>query len=99
MNRRDYLIMCFMEECAEVAQAMSKVGRFTPHHCAPGHNETNLEGACREYSELMGVIQLLKEEGVELMIDPHVAKEKMDRVNRYFQISVDLGTVTPDGWS
>lgn len=62
MNRQEYLGLVLMEECAEVAQAMSKVLRFGLMDLHNGMS--NQARLVAELNDLIAVIEMLHDEGV-----------------------------------
>ena len=63
MTKQEYLMIVAMEECAEVAQALSKCIRFGPNAFAPFDSNkdpaTNVERVCEELDDLVAVLEML----------------------------------------
>jgi len=91
MNKQEYLLICLAEEASEVAQATSKVLRFTAEHKLNG--QSNLEKLCEEYSQLLAVIDVLQENGVLINFNHLVYKKKLEAIDHYLNISIHLGAV------
>ena len=95
-----HLLVLFMEECCELAQATSKCLRFSPEHCQGVTMESNGDSAYDEALDLVSIAILLKESGMDLypMFSNPVVDEvgleyieaKKERVKRYWRISLDL---------
>lgn len=94
MNRREHLLTILAEECAEVAQRISKALRFGLEEVQPGQELTNAERISQELSDLHAVAEMLCEEGVELLTWPYEALDaKQAKVERFLLHSADNGTL------
>lgn len=86
MNKIEHLLVCLMEECAEVQQSTSKALRFTLDDHYPEHLPV-IEMIRLELADLVAVVQMLKAEGVDLMAFPQSAvinkKKKMQKMMEY----------------
>lgn len=93
MNKVEYLLTCVSEECGEVSQAACKANRFGLHDSAPDSTLNNQELIVKEMNDLLAVIEMLKEEGVELIGigDRGDIKKKRDKVTRYMRYSRNIG--------
>jgi len=87
MNKTEHLLICLMEECAEIQQAAAKALRFGITNGHPDSKTTNAEDIVKEYADLKGVIHMLSDledtiflEAVDLM-----ANEKKERVEKYMK--------------
>lgn len=69
MNNKEYLLTLLSEEAAEVIQAVSKVLRFSEHHSPPLRSTTNIEELNIELAQLMAVIEMCQEAGINIEID------------------------------
>lgn len=91
MNRREHLLVILGEECAEVIQDAAKALRF-------GLDEgrdievTNAERLKTEVNQLLAVIEMLDEEGVDLRDDFIVQRKKREKVEEYLEYSKQCGT-------
>jgi hypothetical protein len=105
MNRQQYLLLCAMEECDELSQRLSKAIRFGLDEIQPGQNENNARRICLELADLMGAFDLITADAVmkpvleaafpgDAVADQWI-KAKKRRIERYYQYSVQQGTVTP----
>lgn len=93
MNIREYLLVCLVEELSEFQQEICKVIRFTPEHKHPDRDETNLEGACREWSDIIAVLELLDQHNIVIDSDNDYIDNKIARMHKYMKHSKMLGTL------
>jgi len=95
MNKREYLLVCLMEECAEVQKAASKALRFGLKDGNPSSNFTNAEDLENEISDFVSVANILAAEGA-IILDANNDEliRKKDKVNRYMEYSKEQGTLT-----
>jgi len=63
MNTTEQLLVCLSEECAEVAQEVSKALLFGLSEIKPGQPLTNAERVRREFVDLLAVYEILEMEG------------------------------------
>ena len=94
MRLQQYLLVCFMEECMEVAHAASKVLRFTKDDAPIIGGITNYQNLSKEFSELMATVEMLKEHGIELVADPRIVASKKKRTSDYAHYSKLLGVIS-----
>ena len=97
MNRVEHLLVCIMEECAELQQAASKALRFGLDGCRRDFmSQTNADDICKEYADLQAVLQMLEKEVPDqidlLMFDSSIGARKTE-VESYFVISRNCGTL------
>ena len=92
MNRVQYLFNLLSEEASEVAQNASKCIRFTPFHKSPKYTENNIERLQTEITDFVTIIQMLEEE-LRHKFDMTPSEDKRERVEQYYEISRQLGTV------
>jgi NTP pyrophosphatase (non-canonical NTP hydrolase) len=90
MNKQEYLFNLVGEECGEVAQAANKCVRFTPHHAYYEHS--NLKRMQIEITDLMTVLSMLQEH-LNIEFDFKPCEEKKARIEKYMQISRDMGVL------
>lgn len=93
MRTDEYLMVVLGEEAIEVAHASSKVLRFTPHDSHTIGGPTNLEHLVTEFNELLAVVEMLKEEGLDLKRDEDIIARKKQRVKDYLEYSKKIGVV------
>jgi len=91
LNKKEYLLICLMEELNEVSQNLSKCLRFTAEHVYDSSGLTNLDRVCNELQDMDLIRKLLKEEGVDTYhIDERYTNEKARRTEMYMGIAREL---------
>lgn len=93
MNQREYLLVCLSEELAEMQQEIAKVLRFSPDHCPPGSITSNLERCSGEFSDVICILDLLKDAGISIKVSDTRIQEKRERTLRFMDVSRNLGTL------
>lgn len=94
MNRKEYLIVCLIEELGEVQQALSKVLRFTENDKFKGKEYSNLEQVCIEWTDVMAVKDLLEDEGFVIIANWFERYQaKKTRLLEFMEHSRDLGVL------
>lgn len=65
---QEYLLVCLMEELAEVAQVASKIYRFGQNDWKPGTSEAakNSFQLSAELGDLYGIIDMLEKSGIKM---------------------------------
>lgn len=91
MNKVDYLLVCLMEECAEVQHACAKALRFglDDHH--PSKGMSNVEDLMKELDDVYAIVALLQDEGIELDGSLGRIIEKKAKVSAYMKYSEERG--------
>ena len=93
MNRREYLLICLMEECAEVSKAAAKALRFGADNTHPVFKSDNTDKLFHELHDVEAVSNLLAWElGVTITrteAEKQVEK-KIKKVEKYMEESKDL---------
>lgn len=101
MNRREYLLTVFMEECAEVAQRAAKMLRFGDTEVEPGQTANNAERLRHEFIHAVTMYSFLEEEGITISINEESFKQasidKVERVLHFMSYSEQQGMLEP-GW-
>lgn len=98
MSKIEYLLICLMEEAAEVQQIAAKALRFGLGNHHPDHPETtNAAEIRRELLDLDAIhTMLLKEEALPIQVSSIEAmRPKIEKVQHYMRISADLGVLKP----
>ena len=92
MNRSEHLLACLAEECAEVAQRVSKALRFGLSEVQPGQALNNAQRIQEELGDLISVAGILISEGV---IDEPIADYdgKRKKIERFMAISREQGAL------
>lgn len=87
MDKKEHLLICLAEECAEVSQAVSKALRFGLDYGYPDTNRTNKSDIQKEIIDVIAVAQMLMSEGILDPIDlVHSGiVEKQEKVKRYME--------------
>jgi NTP pyrophosphatase (non-canonical NTP hydrolase) len=96
MTRIEHLMVCLMEECAEVSQRASKALRFGRHEVQPGQDQTNVERLVGELNDLLAVLGMLRQESIDFQTnfeDPVRIIEKIEKVERFLEYSRKCGTL------
>jgi hypothetical protein len=95
MTREDHLLVRAMEECAEVAQRISKALVFGLDEIQPGQSLTNRQRIYQEYFDLRAVLGMA---GIDAWINDAASKAveaaKIEKVEHYLAYSESLGRVT-----
>ncbi len=89
----EYLLVCLSEELSESAQEVGKCLRFTCNDKHPSKPHTNLEGLSKEFSQVIAVLELLAEEGVNVKIIQSEIDDKKKRLLEYARYSKKLGAL------
>jgi len=96
LSREQYLLKCLEEECAEIAQRVSKSLRFGPHETQPGQPLNNVSRINLELNDLCAVIEMLNSEfGYRLKQDEKLISAKKVKIDQYYEYSASLGIVEP----
>lgn len=96
MNKIQLLLTILAEECNETGHRASKAIRFTPEECEPNQQMSNAERIVYEFSDIVAVMELLKEEGViNNIIDQNAVANKKEKIKKWMEYSIQLGTVKP----
>lgn len=95
MNRTEHLLSILAEECAEVAQRVTKALRFGLTEVQSGQPLTNAQRITYELGDLMGMVDMLESEGhIESPSDEAIAKKRV-AVEKYLKLSASVGTLEP----
>lgn len=95
MNVTEHLLVCANEESCEIGQAADKALRFGLHYGYPETDRTNITDFVREFNDLVGVLELMQENGIEMpnLFDRLAIDSKKSRVNKYMDVARRLGTL------
>ncbi len=95
MTRNEHLLTILAEECAEIAQRVSKALRFSLAEIQPGQDLTNEERIEGEIHDLIAVAEMLNSEGVMLTWPaPETVAAKKAKVERFLLLSAANGTLS-----
>lgn len=95
MNMIEHLLTCAAEEGTEVAQAGHKALRFGLDDINPKTGRSNRIDLVAEVNDLLGVLELLQENGVLLdgLFDRDAIEAKKSRVLTWMDHSAATGTL------
>lgn len=93
MSTTEYLLSCLIEECAEVIQRATKAQRFGLHEVQPEQSLTNEARLRIEVADVMAVLELLADEGVNLEPLNDMVIAKINKVSKYMNYSRELGVL------
>jgi len=95
VNTDEHLMVCAIEESLEIGQAACKALRFGVNDGHPGTNRTNINDFIMEVNDLMGVLELIEENGVKLpnLFDRKAILAKKEKVIKFMGVARDLGTL------
>lgn len=95
MTRDEHFLTCLAEECAEVAQRVSKALRFGLAEVQRDQPLNNRERIMEEMRDLWAVLEILEDEGVlpKLAMSSEDVDRKRAKIERYFAISRASGTL------
>jgi len=92
MNTRDHLLLILAEECAEVAQRITKALRFGLDEIQPEQELTNEQRLGVELCDLLAMMEMLQSLGVLTAYpDRALIEEKKLKVAKYMNYSSTLG--------
>lgn len=96
MTRTQYLLICLMEEAAEVQQRASKALRFGLDEIQPGQELSNEQRLIGEMHDFAAVASMLAVEGI---VKPdkeggeNASQAKRKKVEKFMRYSLDLGVL------
>lgn len=93
MTIPDHLLLCLSEECAEVAQRVSKALRFTLDEIQPGQEKTNAERIAEEMDDLFAVYEMLNEKGILRHSITERRELKMIKLEKFMAYSQEMGVL------
>lgn len=96
MTREEHLLLCLAEECAEVAQRVSKALRFGLEEVQDGQSLTNKQRITEELFDLCAVATICEREGLIWGVMPNntAIERKLAKIEKYFAISREQGTLS-----
>jgi hypothetical protein len=98
MNKREYLLTKFIEECLETAQRATKILTFGADEVQPGQTFNNTERLNHEWNDLQATQELLAEEAeIELYRDTSMVIRKREKVKKFMEYSRQQGCLTDEG--
>lgn len=95
MNLEQFLLICLIEECAEVAQRATKALRFGTKEVQPGQYLDNFQRLSDELNDLLTVMDLMIEHDKTdaIRIDQAAQNAKAIKLLRFAAYSVQQGTL------
>lgn len=95
MNQSEHLLVCLIEECAEVIKDTSKALRFGLDDSYIKSDKSNREKIEREFIELTAVHQMLIEQKILNIsnISREIFDDKINRVNHFVKYAEEKGTI------
>ena len=93
MNKKEHLIVCLIEELAEVQQALSKVLRFTENDKYKGNEYSNIDNVNIEWSDVICIKDMLEDEGFVMYASFERMQAKKRRLLDFMKHSEDVGTL------
>jgi NTP pyrophosphatase (non-canonical NTP hydrolase) len=99
MNRSEHLLTCLAEECAEVAQRVSKALRFGLAEVQPGQPLNNAERIMEELDDLFSVANILMEDAILHRangLSGITIAAKRAKIEKFMAISREQGTLTAE---
>jgi NTP pyrophosphatase (non-canonical NTP hydrolase) len=97
MDKNNETLLITQEECAEVAQAISKCFRFGMDNIKPGKPKTNREHLEEELGDLLAMIGILIEKGVVNRENVYAASEK--KIEKLKEWSTVFEKENKDKWT
>jgi hypothetical protein len=91
MTREEHLLTILSEECAEVSQRAAKALRFGLFETQEGKEDDNSVRLREEIEDLLGVIRILRDEG--LITEPSHDRilAKKPRIEKFLEHSREMG--------
>lgn len=92
ISKIENLLMVAEEECAEVAQACSKIMRFglDSYHPDKGEDELHVDEVMIEYYQLQSIIEELQKNKVLPVYDEErikaIKEDKLTKVEKYYEL-------------
>lgn len=95
MTREEHLLICLAEECAEVAQRVSKALRFGLDEVQEGQALNNRQRISEELFDLFAVATICDRSGLLSGVEPNerTIARKLAKIEKYFDISRAQGTL------
>lgn len=95
MNREEHLLVIMAEECNEVGQRISKALRFGLSEVQRNQEENNAQRIVYEFSDLIAVYEMLRDEGVIPDVKEYDLNVKKARVEKYLLHSKNNNRLDP----
>lgn len=98
LNKPTYLLICLIEECAEIIQRCCKAIRFGFDEIQPEQNLNNLQRIHGEIVDLNGILKMVDTElGTEFHgMNPDGERSKIAKVKSLMPLSIERGMLEPE---
>ena len=93
MNLEQYLLCKLSEESSEIGQIAMKTQQFGVHEVCPDQPYTNAERIHQEIDDLIAVVDLLNEIGLDYNRSEDRIENKKVKMLKYLRIASDLDQV------
>jgi hypothetical protein len=93
MTEQEMILVIAMEECNEVAQAISKILRFGVDSTHPISGDTNNTQLETEMTDLFTILFILVSRGITKVPSAEKMMEKTERIIQSLELSLKLGRV------
>ena len=93
MDKKEHLLTCLTEECAEVQQAVAKALRFGLGDGYPGTDRTNEGDLLNELNDLFAVVEMLRDVGIWWRIDGDAVAAKKAKIETFMEHAKQRGTL------
>lgn len=95
MNRQEHLLVILAEECAEVAQEISKALRFgvLEQRDLPTTNADRIQKELNDLFAMVGMINDERDIPVQFYRDSSLMRQKREKVEKYLLYSEECGTL------
>lgn len=101
MNKKEYLSLVTMEECAELQQTLSKSLRFgfDDHH-PEKTNQSNEQQVLEEYYQLVAMMEELQKKNIVNLLSEeeikNIKQTKIEKVYQYMEYSVNKNCLSEE---
>lgn len=96
MTRTEHLLWVLAEECAEVAQRVSKAARFGLGEVEPGQPDSNAKRIEQEVADLLATYGMLVSMGHLIPTSYMTFVGKAAKVEKFLKYSAECGTLDPE---
>lgn len=92
LSVEQYLLSCLAEECAEVAQRISKALRFGLDEIQPGQNLSNAQRVVLELHDVWATLSMCCDHNIlEFEHDVELTEDKKAKIRKYMEYSRSIG--------
>ena len=97
MNRVQHLLIKLNEECVEIAKSADKALIFGLDDEYRGKGITPRNDIIQEFNDLIGIIEMLRDEGVDIPILPDKVQAKKAKASVFMDYAEERGTLSRRG--